>query len=134
MSDEPRFTKSSDNLYADLGFEEPEVELAKDQLARQIAAVIRARRLTQQQAAAIMGIDQPKVSNIMRGRLGHFSTERLMHLLNRLDLDVDIVVTPKLDTRRSARIAVRSDWDTQAGEPIAAAPSKPKRDGGVQFI
>ncbi|HEY7030525.1 MAG TPA: helix-turn-helix transcriptional regulator [Thermomicrobiales bacterium] len=103
---EPCFTVGSGNIYADLGFEEPELEQAKATLARQIGALIRARGLTQIEAAKVLGIDQPKVSALLRGRLGNFSTERLMRLLTRLDQDVDIVVQPKAAARPVGRIAV----------------------------
>ena len=56
MSDDQRFTVGSGNLYADLGFEEPELEETKAALARQIGALIRERRLTQVQAAQLLGI------------------------------------------------------------------------------
>jgi predicted XRE-type DNA-binding protein len=57
-------TPSSGNVFADLGFAEPEEELAKAQLASHIRRIIRRRRLTQVAAAELMGIDQPKVSGI----------------------------------------------------------------------
>ena len=74
-------TPSSGNVFADLGFAEPEEELAKAQLASHIRQVIKRRRLTQEAAAAIMGVDQPKVSALLNGRLANFSTDRLMRLL-----------------------------------------------------
>jgi predicted XRE-type DNA-binding protein len=75
---------SSGNVFADLGFEEPEEELTRAQLASHIRQVIRRRRLTQVAAAALMGIDQPKVSALLNGRLANFSTDRLMRLLTAL--------------------------------------------------
>jgi len=85
-------TPSSGNVFADLGFAEPEKELMKSELASQIRQVIRRRRLTQVAAAALMGIDQPKVSALLNGRLANFSTDRLMRLLTALGQDVEIVV------------------------------------------
>ena len=92
MSDEPRFTASSGNVFADLGFEQPDIELVKSDLAIEIAGAIRDRGWTQKQAADVLGIDQPKVSAITRGRLGDFSIERLMKLLTKLDREVSITV------------------------------------------
>jgi predicted XRE-type DNA-binding protein len=74
-------SEGSGNVFADLGFAEPEEELAKAQLASHIRQVVERRRLTQMAAAALMGIDQPKVSALLNGRLESFSTERLMRLL-----------------------------------------------------
>lgn len=80
------------NVFADLGLPNPEERLAKAKLASAIVDVIELRGLTQAQAAELMGIDQPKVSKIVRGRLSEFSTERLLHFLMHLGLDVEILV------------------------------------------
>jgi predicted XRE-type DNA-binding protein len=81
-------------VFADLGLPNPEERLTKADLAMQIAAGIRARRLTQAKAAALFGIDQPKVSRLLRGPLSGFSTDRLIHFLTLLGRDVVIVVEP----------------------------------------
>ena len=91
-SRKPAFTRSSGNVFEDLRVEEPVEALAKSELAALIARALRARRLTQIAAAKVLGIDQPKVSELMRGRLTRFSTERLMTFLTRLGRDVEIVV------------------------------------------
>jgi len=77
-------TPSSGNVFADLGFAEPEEELARAQLASHIRRIIRRRRLTQVAAAALMDIDQPKVPALLNGRLASFSTDRLLRLLTAL--------------------------------------------------
>ena len=97
---------SSGNVFADLGFEEPEEELTKAQLASHIRQIIRRRRLTQVAAAALMGIDQPKVSALLNGRLANFSTDRLMRLLTALGQDVEIVVKEKPTSLDKGRIRV----------------------------
>lgn len=84
------FEHGSDNVFADLGFAEPDVELAKAEISRQIAHEMKARGLTQARAAALLGIDQPRVSLIVRGRTEDFSLERLLELLRRFDYSVDI--------------------------------------------
>ena len=85
----------SDNIFADLGFPNPEEHLAKAKLTVQIIDIIRHRQLSQTAAAEILGIDQPKVSALMRGQLKNFSLDRLCRFLNHLDKDVDIVVKDK---------------------------------------
>ena len=102
-------TASSGNVFADLGVPQPEEELAKAQLASRVRQVIRQRRLTQAAAAALMGIDQPKVSALLNGRLANFSSERLMRLLTRLGQDIEIVVKAKARRRHSGRIRVIDD-------------------------
>lgn len=98
-------TKSTGNVFADLGLPAPEERLAKAKLAAEIARVIAARRLTQRAAAQLMGIDQPKVSHLLHGRLAGFSTDRLLTWLTALGRDVDIIVrTPR--RRRQGRLRV----------------------------
>jgi predicted XRE-type DNA-binding protein len=82
----------SGNVFVDLGVAAPQEELAKAQLASHIRAAIGRRKLTQAQAAKLMGLDQPKVSALMNGRLTGFSSDRLLRCLTALGQDVDIVV------------------------------------------
>jgi predicted XRE-type DNA-binding protein len=99
-------TPSSGNVFADLGFAEPEEELAKAKLASRIRQIVKRRRLTQAAAAGIMGVDQPKVSALLNGRLANFSSERLMRLLTALGQDVDIVLRDKPRSRVRGRVRV----------------------------
>ena len=99
-------TRSTGNVFADLGVAEPEEELAKAQLTGHIRQTIRRRRLTQTQAAGVMGLDQPKVSAIMNGRLAGFSSGRLMRFLAALGRDVQIVVRAGARRRERGRIRV----------------------------
>jgi len=99
-------TAGSANLFADLGFAAPEEELTKAQLASLIRQVVKRRRLTQVAAAALLGIDQPKVSALLNGRLANFSSDRLMRLLTRLGQDIEITVKAKPANRRHGRIRV----------------------------
>jgi predicted XRE-type DNA-binding protein len=94
---ESEYEVSSGNVFADLGFAEPEEELARAALAHRIATIIEDRRLTQAEAAAIMGVIQPKVSELVRGHLEGFSLERLARYLIALGQDVEIVVRPARD-------------------------------------
>ena len=99
-------TPSSRNVFADLGFAEPEEELARAQLASRIQQIIKSRRLTQVAAASLMGIDQPKVSALLNGRLANFSSTRLMRLLTALGQDVEIVIRAKPRGRQRGHIRV----------------------------
>ncbi len=82
------------NIFADLGLPEPEKFLAKAELARWISAIIRDARWDQKEASRRLGIDQPKISNLVRGKLNDFSIERLMDFLASLDRDIFITVRP----------------------------------------
>ncbi len=109
MKDEKvKYEKSSGNVFADLGLPEPEDRIAKAELARQICNIISRRKLTQKAAAELLGIDQPKVSALLRGKLTGFSLERLIRLLNVLGRDVEIVVKPKPSRRANAKFSVAS--------------------------
>ncbi len=86
--------ESSGNVFADLGLKNPEELLAKAELVQRIAEIIAERKLTQVRAARLLGVDQPKVSALLRGKLDGFSTDRLFRFLNALGRDVEIVIRP----------------------------------------
>jgi len=88
-------TRSSGNVFADLGFERPEEEILKAQLVREIRDILKRRRLTQTKAAERLGLRQPDVSALVTGRVHKFSLERLLRCVRRLDQDVSIVIRPK---------------------------------------
>ena len=106
MSDETKVTPSSGNVFADLGLSNAAGELAKTDLAFEISRIIEERGLTQVEAAEIMGVDQPKVSALVRYRLDGFSMERLYRFLNALGRDVEIIVRPKPKSREHGTLSV----------------------------
>ena len=69
-----------------------------------------------------MGINQPKVSALIRRKLDGFSVERLIHFLNALGQDIDIIVRPKPRSRKQAQINVYHDtgYGNSRTNPIAA--------------
>ena len=85
-----RVTRGSGNVFADLGLPDADDMLVKAGLAHRIGVLIDG--LTQAEAAKRLGIDQPKVSRLLRGDLYGFSTEQLMRFLNELGQDVAIEV------------------------------------------
>ncbi len=106
QNSESAVEEGSGNVFTDLGFPHPERELLKADLMLRIYRVIKARRLTQKQAGKILGIQQPHVSGLMRGRSGNFSVERLFEFLNALGQDVTIAVKPRTGRRREGRTSV----------------------------
>lgn len=98
-------TEGSGNVFEDLGLPESEELQVKAELTRQIFKIIRKRGLTQAAAGRLLGLKQPDVSALMRGRFTGFSTDRLIKLLTTLDRDVDIIIKRKPRTR-SARVNV----------------------------
>lgn len=101
-------TPGSDNIFADLGLPDAEDYLIKTKLALRIIEIIRERKLSQTKAAALLGIDQPKVSALVRGKLDGFSLERLFRFLNALGRDVEIIIRPKAQDARDAHLRVLS--------------------------
>jgi len=86
--------ESSSNVFADLDFANAEQEQIKADLTLQIYRTIKMRGLTQAKAGELLGVKQPHVSNLMRGRSGSFSVGRLMQFLTALGQDVQITVRP----------------------------------------
>lgn len=94
-----KIIEGSGNVFRDLGLKDADELLVKAELTSQIAEIIGERGLTQAAAAKVLGLKQPDVSNLLRGKLSKFSTERLMNFLTLLGRDVEIVVKE----RRAAR-------------------------------
>jgi predicted XRE-type DNA-binding protein len=100
------YIESSGNVFADLGLADAEERLAKAELAQKIGGILRSRRLTQVQAAEVLGIDQPKVSALLCGQLSRFSIEKLMQFLLLLGRDMSITIKTRQGTR--SKLALRS--------------------------
>ena len=93
--DKINYTEGSGNVYQDLDYADAKERLVKAKLAMCIEAIIDKRKLKQVEAAKILGITQSKVSAIVNGRLKGFSMEKLIHFLNCLNQDVEIIVKTK---------------------------------------
>jgi predicted XRE-type DNA-binding protein len=106
MRSKSDYIASSGNVFADLNISRPDEALVKAELAHRIVAVLTERKLTQSEAAKILGVDQPKVSALVRGRLSGFSIERLLRLLVLLGHDVEINIRPRPRSRNRARLLV----------------------------
>jgi len=85
----------SGNVFADLGLPDAEELLLKSQIVVQLHRLIKERKLTQTEAAKRIGIGQPDLSNVLRGRFRGYSVERLMRMLTAFDQDIDIVLRPR---------------------------------------
>ena len=97
-------TASSGNVFADLGLPDADELAAKADLARRVRQLIEARGLSQREAAPLVGVSQPDLSNLYRRRLDGFSIERLSRMLVALGQDVSIVVQPKPRSRKQANL------------------------------
>jgi predicted XRE-type DNA-binding protein len=108
MNDQTPVHDSSGNIFQDMGMRDAEERLAKAELARLIRKNIQARGITQAEAAELLGISQPDVSDLVRGKLARFSMSRLERLLNRLDLEIRIQVGPRPAGKPQAGITVEA--------------------------
>jgi predicted XRE-type DNA-binding protein len=97
---------STGNVFEDMGMRDAEERLAKAELARVIRNEIRERGLTQAEAAEMLGVKQPDISDLTRGKLARFSMERLERFLNALDLEVRIQIGPRPAWKEHAGISV----------------------------
>lgn len=86
--------RGSNNIYADLGYSDPDMQLLKAQLVSRIDEIMIDKKLTQTQAAQAMGISQPDVSRLLKGQFRDISVERIIRMLTRLGCDVDVVIKP----------------------------------------
>lgn len=98
--------RGTGNVFADLGYPDAAERQAKLRLAYALNQVLDQRKLTQAEAAKVLGVTQPKVSALRHYKLAGFSVERLMTLLTALDQDVEIVIRRKPRSGRAARISV----------------------------
>jgi predicted XRE-type DNA-binding protein len=106
MSDELKVHDSTGNVFQDMGMRGAEERLAKAELARLIRREITARGLTQVEAANLLGVQQPDVSDLTRGKLARFSIVRLERFLNALDLEIRIQVGPRPPGKAQAGVSV----------------------------
>ena len=97
--------RGSGNVFADLGFDDADEMRLRADLVQQMRDIIKRRKLTQVVAAELLGIRQPDLSALLRGRLTKYSLARLLKFMTTLDRDVKIVVQAK-PRHRPARITV----------------------------
>lgn len=101
-----KIERGSTNVYADLGMADAEEMLVKAQLATKIGDIIRRRKLTQVQAADLLGIPQPKLSGLLRGQFRGISESKMLECLTRLGRDIEIVVKPAPRSRTEGHVSV----------------------------
>ena len=98
--------KSSGNVFADIGFVNDQEMLVKANLALKISEIIAQRRLTQIEAAAVLGMPQPKLSKLLRGQFHGVSETKMLECLNKLGRDIQIVIRKANRDKRIGRTSV----------------------------
>jgi predicted XRE-type DNA-binding protein len=107
MAKKSKITRSSGNIFADLGLDMPQEHYVKAHLVILISKMIESQGLTQGQAASRIGLRQPDVSKLLKGRFEGFSLERLLYFVRALGSDIQIKVRPT-KKRQEGRILVEA--------------------------
>jgi predicted XRE-type DNA-binding protein len=99
-----KLTRSSGNVFLDLGFppEEAEHLLIRSDLMITLCKVIKSRGLKQAEAAKMLGVTQPRISDLFKGKINLFSIDTLVDMLSRVGVRVKLVVTP---SKRKLKVA-----------------------------
>lgn len=101
-----KLEQSSGNVFRDVGFGPKEAESLRlrAQLMVEVRRLIRARKLTQRAAANLLGVTQPRVSDLIRGKIDLFSIDTLVNMLARGGMRVQLRISG-VDRRRRAQAA-----------------------------
>lgn len=108
MTDSTEFTKSSGNVFADMGLSDAEELLTRAKLGAAVRSILLDRNLKQQEIAQLLNIKQPEVSNIMQGKYHLFSEARLFGFLNRLEKKITIQISNRDRNEDLIEVAVES--------------------------
>ena len=106
MSEDIKHVDGSENVFADIGVRDPEQSRVRADLAFKIAQLIRKRGLRQTDVGEILGVDQAKVSKLVRGRISGFTSDRLFRYLEALGCDVKIELKENRAVRVRGRVEV----------------------------
>lgn len=109
MSKNLKFEKSCGNVFKDLGLPDAKERLFKAEIAESIHDIMKDRGLDQKSAAAILGIDQPKISALVNGRLSGFTIDRLFRFLLALDLSIEVNVIYKKKSFKGGELKLCSN-------------------------
>jgi len=93
-NDQNTIRRGTANIFADLGYGDADTHLLKAELVARIQDVVADRKLSQTAVAEIVGVSQPDISRMLKGRYREISVERIIRMLTRLGCEVDIVVKP----------------------------------------
>jgi len=98
-------TYSTESAFHALGLPDADDLMLRAELMRKIGEIVTARGLTQTKAGELMHMDQPRVSALLKGKIGKFSTDRLLKALSDLGQDVELRITPARMGKGRLRVA-----------------------------
>lgn len=116
----PTMTKSSGNVFADLGFgtEEAQNLLLRSQMMMAVADWYESSGLTQAMAAKVLGITQPRLNQVLKGKINEFSLDALVNMATCAGMRVGLTIKP------AARVR------TVSAKPATVAQAERKRAAG----
>src|SRR5229473_8039930 len=102
-----RATKGNENVFVDCGFPPAEAEnlRIRAKMMMALTGYIQERKITQSRAARIMGVSQPRISDLARGKIGQFTIDTLVNMVAAAGLKVDVDITPSKQRAKSKRVA-----------------------------
>ena len=102
-----RVTKGSGNVFVDCGFPPTEAEnlRIRAKMMMALAGYIQERKITQCRAARIMGVSQPRISDLVRGKIGRFTIDTLVNMVTAAGLKVDVDVTASRPRAKNEQVA-----------------------------
>ena len=102
-----RMTKGNENVFVDCGFPPAEAENLRIRARMMMALTrfIQDRKVTQARAAKIMRVSQPRISDLMRGKIGRFTIDTLVNMLTAAGLNVDVDITAARPRPKNKRVA-----------------------------
>lgn len=92
------------SVFHDLGLDDADDLFLRAELMRKIGAIIERRKLTQAETAKLIGMDQPRISALLHGKITKFSTERLIKALNELGHDIELRIKPTSNQRGVTKV------------------------------
>ena len=104
MNKQIKFEKGSGDVFEDLDLPDAEELFLKAKLGFEVFQIIEERKLTQAEAAKILGAKQPEISQLKQGRFNHYSVERLLTFLNQLNRDIEIRIIPSENRKGQQRV------------------------------
>ena len=102
-----RVTKGNENVFVDCGFPPAEAEnlRIRAKMMMALAGYIQERKITQSRAARIMGVSQPRISDLVRGKIALFTIDTLVNMVAAAGLKVDVDITASRPGPKSKRVA-----------------------------
>jgi predicted XRE-type DNA-binding protein len=102
-----RATKGSENVFADCGFPPTEAEnlRIRTKMMMALTGYIQERKITQARAARIMGVSQPRISDLVRGKIGLFTIDTLVNMVTAAGLRVDVDITAGRQRAKNKQVA-----------------------------